>query len=98
MHIAAEEIELRNDDRRTFLAGTVQSLCERRAMILAVLAALNLGERLRESVALRLGKASQGFLLSSRPRPERPCFAVETRMYPMAGFILPPLKLFDMIM
>src|SRR5215469_3316996 len=63
VHVAAQAIELGDDDRRFGFPGSLQGPGQLRPVIVAVLAALHLDERLGERAAFGLGEPPEGFLL-----------------------------------
>jgi hypothetical protein len=76
--VAAKPIELGDDDVSLRPFGALDGLYQLGSMILA--AALDFRQVSRKAKLLASANRCSASCWASRPRPERPCLAVETRM------------------
>ena len=82
MDVAGQAVQFGNDDGAVYLGGGGQRRSQLRAGLqcIGTLAGLDLDVGLGDGEALGGGERQRAAVWASRPRPERPCFWVLTRM------------------
>ena len=82
MDVAAKPVELGDDNRGLVLLGQLERLGELRPSIesVAPLAGLNLAKGFEQLESSASAKRASAACCASRPRPDRPWLAVDTRV------------------